>query len=72
MKPKIQPHLVEFLNFNSIGDVEKIVSRARRGEDENADVKSLFNAVGNMGGSPTFFVELVTIKFDEVLIFPAR
>ena len=43
-----------------------------RGEDENADVKSLFNAVGNMGGSPTFFVELVTIKFDEVLIFPAR
>ena len=43
-----------------------------RGEDENADVKSLFNAVGNMGGSPTFFVELVAKKFTEFLIFPDR
>ena len=52
--------------------LEKKMTLVTRGEDENADVKSLFNAVGNMGGSPTFFVELVTIKFDEVLIFPAR
>ena len=42
------------------------------GEGENVDVKSLFNAAGNMGGSSTFFVELVTKKFTEFLISPAR